>query len=221
MQISRFLKYGLIILIFSVLHACKPDTVYYTYNAINANGWSRNDTLQFNLPDTLSPGTYHLEVGIRHSGKYVYRDLWLELTQYMPSLDKNNHWEAKKDTIHLYLANEKGNWNGTGTTGGHFQLLAPSGNITIPMDYKQTASSENLLSTTANASSTQERKQKNKYTYEGKQHGLNKMARFQLKVTHIMTDTLLMHISDVGLQLTGPYSSPLVTTGRVNTQENE
>lgn len=207
MQISRFLKFGLIILFLSVLYACKPDTVYYTYNAISSNGWSKKDTLQFNLPDTLSPGTYHLEVGVRHSGKYIYRDLWLELTQYMPSKEKPNHWVAKKDTIHIYLANEKGNWNGTGTTGGHFQLLSPSGDIMIPMENNLVSPSEDLVSISTDANSIQKHKQKDKYTYEGKQHGLNKMARFHLKVTHIMTDTLLMHISDVGLQLTGPYSS--------------
>lgn len=30
----------------------------------------------------------------------------------------------KTDTLHLYLANERGNWNGNGTTGGYYQFVA-------------------------------------------------------------------------------------------------
>lgn len=43
--------------------------------------------------------SYQYEIGIRHKDSYKYRDLWLTINQ---------------DTLHLYLADSKGNWEGTG-----------------------------------------------------------------------------------------------------------
>lgn len=42
---------------------------------------------------------YELSIGIRHLDSYPYRDIWLTL---------NN------DTLHLYLADQEGNWKGEG-----------------------------------------------------------------------------------------------------------
>ena len=216
MNIRHLLNYCLGVFAFLCLYACQTDTVYYTYNPISTDGWKKTDTLQFYLPDTLSLGTYHLEVGIRHTGKYPYRDVWLELIQYLPKPNTVNDWIEHKDTIHIYLANEKGVWNGTGTTSGHFQLLSTVGDITIDgnnisseeeTENKEVQESEekkitNKTKTKSNTSTSSAPKSKRKkYTLEGKTHRLGKMANHHLKVTHIMTDSLLLHVSDVGLRL--------------------
>ena len=197
MNVSHFIKYCLGLLAFACLYACQTNTVYYTYEPISTEGWSKTDTLEFYLPDSVNLGTYHLEVGVRHSGKYPYRDLWLEITQYIPDLQAANEWTQKKDTIHIYLANEKGIWNGTGTTSGHFQLLSNAGELSI--EGNKLPDGEIKQDTDKEVhGQTSKRK---KYTFEGKPHSLGKMANHRLKVTHIMTDSLLMHITDVGLRL--------------------
>ena len=44
-----------------------------------------------------------MEIGIRHKDSYLYRDIWLSI-----------HQHEQVDTVHLYLANENGNWKGNG-----------------------------------------------------------------------------------------------------------
>ena len=44
-----------------------------------------------------------MEIGIRHKDSYLYRDIWLSIAQ-----------QEQVDTVHLYLANENGNWKGNG-----------------------------------------------------------------------------------------------------------
>ena len=210
MKISHFLKYSLGVAFFLSLPACESDTVYYSYAPIPANGWSKNDTLEFYLPDSLTPGKYNLEVGIRHSGKYAYRDLWLELTHSIPNPKSSTDRIETIDTIHVYLASKKGNWNGTGTTGGHFQLLLPSGSFIFPSFQENvkedSISKEAHLETGASISSknTSKNSLKKKYTLEGKPHIPKIKAKHHLKVVHIMTDSLLHHITDIGLRLSGP-----------------
>lgn len=177
-----------------ILGACQQTTTYYRYQPISSHGWTRTDTLYFNLPDSLRPTTYELEIGIRHTGKYPYRDLWLELTQLVPDKEgESNNWKEKKDTFHLYLANEKGNWIGSGTTSGHFQLLTQCGQFILPKDSMKTSDNEQ-----ENLTSTEKRK---KYTFLGQTKRIGAQSKYQLKIIHIMTDSTLQHISDVGIHL--------------------
>lgn len=209
MNISHFLKYCLGLFSFLCLFACQTNTVYYTYEPVSTKGWNKTDTLQFYLPDSVALGTYQLEIGIRHMGKYPYRDIWLELTQYIPNPTSLNDWVEKKDTIHIYLANKKGIWNGTGTTSGHFQLLTPVGEITIEGNNKMPENTDIEDEDTVIKSVTKQlplnqpylKDNRKKYTFEGKPHRLGKTANHHLKVVHIMTDSILFHISDVGLRL--------------------
>ena len=209
MNINRLLKYFLGVSLFLIVCACQHDTVYYTYNPVPVDGWKRGDTLQFCLPDTLSPGTYNLEVGVRHSDNYPYRDLWLELTQYIPCTESTDSWITKRDTIHLYLANEKGNWNGTGTTGGHFQLISPVGSLTLHNDsLHHITETSTLIPDDKEMKVPREKSQEipKKYTFLGKRHKLGRDAKHHLDMVQIMTDSVLLHISDIGLRLTHSHS---------------
>lgn len=176
-----------------MLGACQPNTTYYMYQPVSSKGWNRTDTLIFNLPDSLTFGTYKLGIGIRHTGKYPYRDLWLELSQLTPDEKAEGKWKEKKDTLHLYLANKQGNWMGSGTTSGHFQLLLDCGEFTLPED--------SITTGTMQANEGISSKKKKKYTFVGQRKAIGKQSKFQVKVTHIMTDSILHHISDVGILL--------------------
>ena len=43
---------------------------------------------------------------------YPYRDLWLSVS--LPG-------KTEPDTVQLYLANDRGNWNSNGTASGYYQ----------------------------------------------------------------------------------------------------
>ena len=63
----------------------------------------------------VDTGIYSTKIGVRHTVSYPYRDLWLSVS--LPD-------KGKSDTVHLYLANERGNWNGNGTASGYYQYEA-------------------------------------------------------------------------------------------------
>lgn len=100
------------IAICAILASCSTNTVYHRYYPIEGNGWKRTDTISFTLNDSLDTGIYSTKIGVRHTVSYPYRDLWLSVS--LPDKEKS-------DTVHLYLANERGNWNGNGTASGYYQ----------------------------------------------------------------------------------------------------
>lgn len=118
----------------AIMYSCSTNTVYHRYLPTDDKGWSREDTLSFVLPDSMKTGMYHTEIGIRHTEAYPYKDIWLSIL--LPQSDK-------ADTIHIYLANDRGNWNSNGSTGGYFQYsvnatefsYSPSQNYTIKISH--------------------------------------------------------------------------------------
>lgn len=88
---------------------CQPSPQYHSYQQVGPS-WENKDTLSFLLPHSLTlPGTYSLEIDIRHTIRYPYRDIWLALSRpAQPDLPA--------DTFHLYLSDEEGNWKGNGKT---------------------------------------------------------------------------------------------------------
>lgn len=147
--LSFFKQYGsymLSVLLIVELTACHTDTVYHVYHPVSENGWSKQDTLTYTLPDSLETGYYQLEVDIRHTEAYPYRDIWLELaferrksqstftvpSKLEDSLDINEPYIPTdsmvwvRDTLHLYLTDEQGRWLKGGTIGSLYQFSAPA-----------------------------------------------------------------------------------------------
>lgn len=99
--------------------SCKNETVYHTYQAVPENpGWNRSDSLAFCLPSGLPSASYTLEVGVRNTERYEYRDLWLLLIQ-VPC----DTLPLRADTLHLYLADKEGRWNKGGSAGHYYQSV--------------------------------------------------------------------------------------------------
>lgn len=88
-----------LLLVILLTVSCQRNTIYHSFQPVNATGWDKSDTLIFTLPKVIANTSYQYEIGIRHKDSYNYRDLWLTINQ---------------DTLHLYLADSKGNWRGTG-----------------------------------------------------------------------------------------------------------
>lgn len=131
--------------------SCTTRTVYHHYNSIDGETWNKTDTASFILPDSMKEGEYNIIIGIRHTAYYPYRDLWLSLI--LP--DKET-----ADTVHLYLANDRGNWNGNGTASGYYQ-----------------------------------------YEADGPAFNYANQKDSIIKLSHIMKESYLPYISDVGIKI--------------------
>ncbi len=97
---------GIILLI--TMAACNQNEVYFKYNPVPKNGWSKDSLLTFdyNIQDTLS--RYDVFIHVRHYGNYPYQNFWLFLE------NMNADSTVVKDTIECYLADQYGKWLGTG-----------------------------------------------------------------------------------------------------------
>lgn len=140
----------LILLLLEGLTACHTDTVYHIYQPVSEEGWNKKDTLIYMLPDSLAAGCYQLELDVRHTGNYPYRDIWLEMaferrkpqdfSADMPDRDSLDIPEQDipvdtmmwvRDTVHLYLADEQGRWLNGGTIGSLYQFRATTGKFCL------------------------------------------------------------------------------------------
>lgn len=115
-QINNWTSCLLLVLFLTV--SCQRNTIYHSFQPVNPTGWDKNDTLTFLLPEALITSSYQYEIGIRHKDSYKYKDIWLTINQ---------------DTLHLYLAEPKGNWKGSGI-GEMRQLTYPIKLHSLPQD---------------------------------------------------------------------------------------
>lgn len=98
-----------LLFIFILTTSCQGNTFYHSYQPVPTTGWSRSDTLVYPLATPIFNKDYIFDIGIRHKDSYQYRDIWLTINQ---------------DTLHLYLADSIGNWEGKGI-GETRQLIYP------------------------------------------------------------------------------------------------
>lgn len=92
--------------------SCQHQTVYHTYQPTGENGWLIHDSLYYELPSRILPGTFKLNIGIRHTELYPYKDLWIEIGSKGDTI--------KKNTFHVYLTDKEGHWFHS-TTGRLYQ----------------------------------------------------------------------------------------------------
>lgn len=95
-----------------IIISCTTGTVYHHYIPIENNKWLKADTFFFAMPDSMETGVYKTKIGVRHTVSYKYKDLWISI---------GNNESRKTDTVHLELANKRGNWNSNGTASGYYQ----------------------------------------------------------------------------------------------------
>lgn len=113
-----------ILLIISLSVGCTTKTVYHSYQSIKENGWDRKDTLTFNLPEGITSGKYKMEIGVRNSPEYLYKNIWISIS---------NNWEDslqyKTDTLELKLTDEHGRWPYQGNISNLYQSVHPYVNV--------------------------------------------------------------------------------------------
>lgn len=110
-MLKQFKKQKTILIIFSLcicISACRELSVYEKSTAIPKHQWKSEFSSkgQFNITDTAS--LYNIYIVLRHTDKYKYNNIWLNLNIYMPS--DSIHIER----LNLELGNDQSGWDGIG-----------------------------------------------------------------------------------------------------------
>ncbi len=92
-----------------LLSACVGHTRYHHYQPLPQEGWARQDTMLFHLPDSMPGGQMRLAVELRATRSFPYTDLWLALEQ-RDSTQRVLH----SDTLHISMTDSQGNLSGHG-----------------------------------------------------------------------------------------------------------
>lgn len=92
-----------------VLAACTGQTRYHRFLPLPAQGWGRQDTLLFQLPDSMAGDGLQMHVELRAMRSFPYTDLWLALEQ-CDSAQRLLH----TDTIRFLMTDSEGALSGRG-----------------------------------------------------------------------------------------------------------
>lgn len=124
-NVAHMKKVVLLALISVLWLGCQRGVVYSEFQQLPAQGWEADSALQFvpNLTDTL--GSYQVQIILRHTDRYAYQNLWLFVDVQKDSI------LLRRDTIESYLANERGEWYGSGMSKMTLPLLYME-NIALP-----------------------------------------------------------------------------------------
>lgn len=120
-------RYGLFLLVAaSVLSACGDrQCCYHAYRSLPSDGWSREDTLTFEVEAADSLTSYRLALEVRNRNDYPYQNLPLFLC-----FTDSAGIPLRTDTLPLRLADPAGSWTGKGWSG-LYQSAFPAGEIPI------------------------------------------------------------------------------------------
>lgn len=110
-------KVLLLTLISILLTTCQRGVVFDEFKSLSTQGWNADSALQFMpvLTDTL--GEYQMHIVLRHTERYPYQNLWLFVDV------KRDSTLLRRDTIESFLANERGEWYGSGMSKYTLPLL--------------------------------------------------------------------------------------------------
>ena len=102
-------------LVLLLITSCTGHNRFHSYLPVNKDGWKRTDTLYFHaVPIDTKKDRMEISLGIRHTHRYPYRDIWLAIGQ---------------DTLHINLADEQGRWKGKGI--GDMRLVQQEASISL------------------------------------------------------------------------------------------
>lgn len=109
-----------------LLPSCGKKTVFSDVKMMPAEGWSIYNQVIFpvTVTDTVIPSNIILT--IRNNSKYQYRNIFLFITTTSPQ------GYSLKDTVEIYLADEKGTWLGKGLGDIHDLSYPLRTNVIFP-----------------------------------------------------------------------------------------
>ena len=104
-----------------LLGACRPRATYYNYQAVDAEGWMCTDTLRFVYDRLPEDSLCHMSIGLRCTNRLAMQDLWLVMEE-RTALD-----ERHRDTVHVVLSDDKGEWQGQGNILHEYEQAVATG----------------------------------------------------------------------------------------------
>lgn len=87
----------------------RRQTYLHLYQSIPNAGWLSQDTVCFQIPTQENDTSYKVQLEVRHTVKFNYKNLLL-----LVSAASSNDDEARIDTVNFLLMDEEGRWLGKG-----------------------------------------------------------------------------------------------------------
>jgi gliding motility-associated lipoprotein GldH len=104
----NFLIPAILVIISVCLSSCNPASIYTDSEKIPGYIWNASNIISFNVPVNDTINAYDINLIIRTDMSYPYRNLFLFIKTTSPEEI------SIRDTVEYYLADEKGNWYGSG-----------------------------------------------------------------------------------------------------------
>ena len=106
-----YIKNALIALfVICLVASCgKRQTYLHLYQSIPNAGWVSQDSVYFQIPPQSNDTSYNVQLEVRHTVKFNYKNLLLLASYAWPS-----HNEVQTDTVNFLLMDEDGRWQGKG-----------------------------------------------------------------------------------------------------------
>jgi gliding motility-associated lipoprotein GldH len=118
MKKNKLLGFYFLFLLFLVLSACNKNVIYSKYHTFKDNEWKVTEKAEFDLEIKDTQSLNNISLMIRHADSYPFNNIFLFVTTSYPD------GKIRKDTMEVILANQKGEWMGSGT-GDIFDYKVP------------------------------------------------------------------------------------------------
>jgi len=122
---------GLFTLLLPVfLGSCNKNVVYSKYHTFRDNEWHSKEKAIFDVEITDTETLNNINLMVRHADAYPYNNLFLFVTTKYPD------GKVLTDTMEIILANQKGEWQGSGA-GDIYDFRVPvKKNVRFPLKGK-------------------------------------------------------------------------------------
>jgi len=101
-----------------LLCSCNKNVVFTEYHTFPENEWHAKEKVIFDVEIKDSQSLNNISLKVRHSDSYPYSNLYMFVTTSYPD------GKVKRDTMEVILANQKGEWMGSGA-GDIFDFEVP------------------------------------------------------------------------------------------------
>lgn len=173
-----------------LLTACQKEDGLHQFHHVDVEGWDRNDTIAFDVPASSEEKDYDLQLNVRITQNYAFRDLWLVVEHtYMQKEEENNRPKTS-----LEIKREQAEHPATSAEQDSTQQA-----LLTKHSYIDTLHIE--LTDSSDAFNGQGRNLL-EYKVPVRFFRLQRNERGEIRIHHIMDDKSITHIHDIGVDLT-------------------
>ncbi|MGZ3919236.1 MAG: gliding motility lipoprotein GldH [Bacteroidia bacterium] len=124
---NKTFAFALVALLGVMMTSCNKNVVYSKYQTFKDNEWYVKDKAVFDVDITDTQTLNNINLMVRHADSYPYNNLFVFVTTKYPD------GKVLTDTMEIVLANQKGEWQGSGA-GDIFDFKVPiKKNVRFPL----------------------------------------------------------------------------------------